>query len=162
MVPPGVSSRVDVAVLMAAAIALHAPVFFGAHLGEQDTARLVNDALLWQKGGVRQVALSDYQYVISPFCLAALTTCLFAVSGARTSGRAALSLHPIGRRGQFGVGRSAPSITSTSIGPVVGSSFRPSCSSTAVNSDGASGSTPAGRVPPCPAIRSGVHVSSRS
>ena len=47
---------------------------------------------------------------------------------------------PRSRKGltrQSGVGRSAESTTTTSTGPVVGSSFRPSCSCTAVNMDGA-------------------------
>src|SRR5687768_11188398 len=57
---------------------------------------------------------------------------------------------------QSGVGRSTESITSTSTGPVVDWSFRPSCSSTAVNSDGAFGSaTPGG-------ASSGVHDRSPS
>jgi hypothetical protein len=44
----------------------HIPVFFNGHLGEQDTARLMNDALLWAKGGVRLFELSEYRYLTSP------------------------------------------------------------------------------------------------
>jgi Dolichyl-phosphate-mannose-protein mannosyltransferase len=52
--------------LIGLAVAIHAPFHFGSHYGEQDAARLVNDALIWLKTGVRTVSLSEYRFYISP------------------------------------------------------------------------------------------------
>ena len=59
-------SRWLLAVLAAVTLALHSLVFFGSNLGEQDSARLLNDALLWEKGGIRRFEFSNYQYFTSP------------------------------------------------------------------------------------------------
>ena len=48
------------------AIVLHVPFHFGHLYGEPDTARFVNDAIIWAQTGIRTVSLSQYRYYISP------------------------------------------------------------------------------------------------
>src|SRR5215470_14342936 len=52
--------------LMLFAAIIHVPFFLGALFGEQDTARLVIDAVIWLKTGVRSETLSEYRFYISP------------------------------------------------------------------------------------------------
>jgi hypothetical protein len=48
------------------ALAVHLPAAMGPLYGEQDAARLVNDALLWTRAGLRADATSQYRYYTSP------------------------------------------------------------------------------------------------
>ena len=52
--------------LVAFAALLHLPFQMGGLSGEPDTARLVNDAIVWEQTGVRIAALSGYRYYTSP------------------------------------------------------------------------------------------------
>jgi hypothetical protein len=54
------------AALMVLAAVIHLPFHFGSSFGEQDTARLVNDALIWSKAGIRSESLSEYRFYVSP------------------------------------------------------------------------------------------------
>lgn len=56
----------SIVILMLLAALIHIPFFFGNVYGEQDTARLVNDALIWEKAGIRTEAISEYRYYICP------------------------------------------------------------------------------------------------
>src|SRR5919107_2946007 len=47
------------------ALVVHLPPQMDGLYGEPDTARLVNDALLWTRAGVRDSAFSQYRYFTS-------------------------------------------------------------------------------------------------
>ena len=68
--------------VMLFALAVHLPARLGDLYGEQDVARLVNDALLWTRAGVRTDALSQYRYYTSPAYIWLITLLL---PGARDS-----------------------------------------------------------------------------
>jgi YD repeat-containing protein len=55
-----------IAGLIGFAVMIHAPFHFGSSYGEQDTARLVNDALVWLKTGLRTESLAEYRYYVCP------------------------------------------------------------------------------------------------
>jgi hypothetical protein len=62
-------SRRDAAILAALvlwAIVVRVPFQFGAVQGEQDVARLITSALIWEQTGVRTTALAGYHYYTSP------------------------------------------------------------------------------------------------
>src|SRR5919107_1781396 len=60
-----VSPRLIIVLLLLFAAVVHAPVPYGNLYGEQDSARLTIDALLWEKTGIRSVSLSEYRYFTS-------------------------------------------------------------------------------------------------
>ena len=66
--------------LLMLAAAIHLPFYFGARYGEDDAARIMVDALLWLKAGVRSIQFSEYRYYISPGYIW-LTTRLLSVFG---------------------------------------------------------------------------------
>jgi hypothetical protein len=57
--------RVAIGLLLAVALATRLPAYLGGFHGEQDAARLVVDALVWIRAGVRSEALSEYRYYTS-------------------------------------------------------------------------------------------------
>jgi len=60
------STVLTIIVLLGFATIIHAPFHFGNLYGEQDAARLVNDALIWLTTGVRSESLSEYRFYVSP------------------------------------------------------------------------------------------------
>ena len=61
-----VSVRATILILIGFATIIHLPFHIGSLYGEQDAARLVNDALIWSKAGLRTELLSEYRFYISP------------------------------------------------------------------------------------------------
>ena len=57
---------IDSLLLVLVAVLAYGPHHFGELYGEQDTARLVVDALAWLKANVRDFSLSEYRYYTSP------------------------------------------------------------------------------------------------
>ena len=89
--PPGTAASLLCVALFA--LAVHLPARLGELYGEQDVARLVNDALLWTRAGVRTDALSQYRYYTSPAYIWLITLLL---PGARdTLAPAAAALNAI-------------------------------------------------------------------
>lgn len=66
--------------LLMLAAAIHLPFYFGARYGEDDAARIMVDALLWVKAGIRSIQFSEYRYYISPGYIW-LTTKLLSILG---------------------------------------------------------------------------------
>lgn len=60
------STPFALAILVVLAGLIHIPFQFNSYYGEPDAARLVNDALLWLRTGMRTVAFSEYRYYTSP------------------------------------------------------------------------------------------------
>lgn len=60
------STVLSLTILLVVAAFVHVPFYFGHYYGEQDAARLVSDALVWQKAGIRSEAISEYRYYSSP------------------------------------------------------------------------------------------------
>jgi hypothetical protein len=60
------STLLTIGILLGFAAIIHIPFHFGSLYGEQDTARLVNDALIWMKTGLRTEGLSEYRFYICP------------------------------------------------------------------------------------------------
>ncbi len=56
----------DLCALVLLSVLVYGPSHFGHLYGEQDTARLVIDALAWLKANVRDYSLSEYRYYTSP------------------------------------------------------------------------------------------------
>lgn len=60
------STLTAIVVLIVFAAVIHLPFNLNSFYGEQDAARLVSDALLWLKTGMRTSSISQYRYYTSP------------------------------------------------------------------------------------------------
>src|SRR5690349_19945452 len=58
--------RTALAVLALAGLAVRVATWFGPLYGEWDLARILVDAELWWRGGIRGAATSEYRYYVSP------------------------------------------------------------------------------------------------
>lgn len=64
--PAPTLSGAQILLVVALAALVQLPFGLGAAFGEQDAARLANDAYLWVKGDIRNAVLSEYRYYVSP------------------------------------------------------------------------------------------------
>lgn len=81
---PEAFSSMTVMILLAAmacALVLHLATPMHSYFGEPDAAKLVNDALLWMRGGLRTNELSEYRYYSSPGYIWLVTRLLPGPSG---------------------------------------------------------------------------------